>query len=1136
MTSSAVLPGQTELSSVRTDRPHYFQSVARIGYQVANALAYAHARNVIHRDVKPSNLLLDLAGVVWIADFGLAKTQEAALTHTGDVVGTLRYMSPERFRGEGDERSDVYALGLTLYEMLVVRPAFDARDRLQLIDHIKNLDPPRPRLLDRSIPRSLETIILTAIHKEPKRRYQTAEAMAEDLRRFLADEPIKAKQISPLARLRLWGRRNPALATLLLVLALVAAGATATAFYLRATLDKSEANLHEANKAKLEGKHKLWLSYLSQAQARRMSRQPGQRFASLRAIQSALALPVPPDHSRDELRTEAIAALCLPDLELAHEGESKPVGAIGFAIDAAFERYAWADKDGNVRICRLRDDEELLRLPGGGPVDEYDGLQFSPDGRFLHQLYHTPRGIRSLLWDLDAPKPKAVLDDEHNGLAFRPDSQEVAVSYRNRTLRFLEPASGRELRRFTLDLMPIDRSLLWNPKLPQLLVHMKKSMRLVNVDTGATVKVEPPIPGGYSWAAWHPEGRLLAVGGETDRKIYLWDVPSGRLVMSALEAHNNRGVIVRFNHAGDRLLSADWSHSWHLWDTRSGRHLLNLPGAGPCLAFSSDDLFVATGWNCGARLYRFRRGKELRTLVHPGSTLGYDGGAFCLSPDGRVCAIANEDDGIALVDVARGEEAALLPLPRNGPLCFDSEGALWSYGASGLMRWPVTVDPNSGQRRYGPPEYYLGRTPGDPHGSSTDAQVVAIPNYGLGAFIFHRDSRRLLRLGPQEDVRRCAVSLDGRWVATGSHSLREGGGAKIWDARDGSHVKDLPVSSWCTVRFSPDGKWLLTSTSEGPRLWVAGTWEEGPNLNGMPSNPRGAFSHDSNLLALGDKPGVVRLIVPDSGKEIARLTAPEQTRLHPCCFTPDGTQLLAVGEESRILYIFDLLAIREGLAKLDQDWNAPPFSTAASGVASAPRDPSLLPPPPLAIHFDLGDVRQWAKANDLDQQAQAHALKKEHAKALAALRQAVELAPSLAVIQNNLAWLLLTGPKELRDPAQALAAARKAVELEPKETDYLNTLGVALYRTGQIAEAISVLERSLRKQGGQADPFDLFFLAMCHHRRGDAAKAKECYERACRWLEERRSKLLPDWREELNIFQDEAKTVLAQPPGQAVPE
>jgi serine/threonine protein kinase/WD40 repeat protein len=1120
--SSAVLPGQTELSSVRTDRPHYFQSVARIGYQVAYALAYAHARNVIHRDIKPSNLLLDVAGVVWIADFGLAKTQEGALTNSGDVVGTLRYMAPERFRGEGDERSDVYALGLTLYEMLVLRPAFGARDRLQLIDHIKNQDPIRPRLVDRSIPRNLETIVLTAVHKEPKRRYQTAEAMAEDLRRFLADEPIKAKQTGHLARLRLWSRRNPELAALWLVLALVAAGATATAFYLKATL------LH-VEEAELDGKHKLWLSYLSQAQARRMSRQPGQRFASLRAIQAALALPVHPDYSRDELRTEAIAALCLPDLEFAWKGRDKPLGASGFAIDSAFQRYAWGEKDGAVHICRLSDDKELLQLPGDGPVDDYGGLQFSPDGRFLHQFCNTARGPYPRLWDLDASKLKAVLEDDHNGLAFRPDGREFAVSYRNRTVRFFETASGRELRRFTLDITPDDRGLIWNPKLPQLLFSQRNSLHLLNVDTGTTRKVGPKVPGGYASVAWHPEGRLLAVSGELDRKIYLWDVPSAHLVIPPLDDHKHRGVVMRFNHAGDRLLSTDWSGSGHLWDVRSGRLLLTLPGFAVDLYFRADDRLVATReYSTGtAHLYHFRRGEELRTLVHHETSSGY-GNKVCLDAQGRFCAIGIEKAGVALVDIARGEETALLPLPGNGPLRFDSEGALWTYDSAGLLRWPAADDPQTGQRRYGPPKQFYGRTNGDLHGSSTDAQLVAIPNYGRGALIFHRDSERVLPVGPQEDVRNCAVSPDGRWIATGSHTLREGCGAKIWDAQEGRFVQDLPVLGLCGVCFSPDGKWLLTSAVEGPRLWAAGTWEEGPKLNGDQSNRRGAFSHDSTLLALGDKPGVIRLIVPDTGKEIARLTAPEQARLEPCCFTPDGTQLIAAGSETTTLHIFDLRAIREGLAELNLDWAAPPLPVPSRGADATP-----LPPSPLAIHFDLGDVREWAKANELVQQALVQTDKKEHTKALAALRKAVELAPRYAMAQNNLAWLLLTGPKELREPAKALSAARKAVELGSNQSSCLNTLGVALYRTGQYADAIPVLERSLREQRGQADAFDLFFLAMCHHHLGDPAKAKQCYTRACDWFQEHKGKLPRGWSEELTAFQDEAETVLSQTPGPA---
>jgi WD40 repeat protein len=260
----------------------------------------------------------------------------------------------------------------------------------------------------------------------------------------------------------------------------------------------------------------------------------------------------------------------------------------------------------------------------------------------------------------------------------------------------------------------------------------------------------------------------------------------------------------------------------------------------------------------------------------------------CLDPEGRAFAVAM-DEGIALVDVARGEETAVLPLPGNAPLCFDKEGALWTRGANGLLRWPVTVEAKTGKSRYGPPTLMLSKTCRDRHGSSTDAQVVAIPDYERGAVVFHRDSKHLLQLGPQQDVRNCAVSPDGRWVATGSHTLDKGAGAKVWDARDGRPVHDLPVGGTCGVLFSPDGKWLLT-TSDGPRLWAVGTWEEGPRLGGTPLNSWGAFAHDGKLLALGDTPGVVRLVATDTGVEIARLTAPEQTRLLPCCFTPDGTR------------------------------------------------------------------------------------------------------------------------------------------------------------------------------------------------------------------------------------------------------
>ena len=145
MPSSAVLPGQSDLSSAQSNRRAYYRSIAQIGLQTASALSYAHARGVVHRDIKPSNLLLDAAGVVWVTDFGLAKTADLGVTQTGDILGTIRYMSPERFRGQCDARADVYALGMTLYELLTLKHAFASPDRVALIEQIRHVEPRSPR-------------------------------------------------------------------------------------------------------------------------------------------------------------------------------------------------------------------------------------------------------------------------------------------------------------------------------------------------------------------------------------------------------------------------------------------------------------------------------------------------------------------------------------------------------------------------------------------------------------------------------------------------------------------------------------------------------------------------------------------------------------------------------------------------------------------------------------------------------------------------------------------------------------------------------------------------------------------------------------------------------------------------------
>jgi serine/threonine protein kinase/Flp pilus assembly protein TadD len=232
-TSTPRLGGESSSRSSTRSR-HYIRTAAQLGAQVADALDHAHTRGILHRDIKTANLLLDGLGQLWVTDFGLAQMQgNPGLTLTGDVVGTLRYMSPEQALAKRvviDGRTDIYSLGVTLYELLTLRPAIDGPDRAEILRKIAQDEPAPPRKLNPAIPRDLETILLKAMAKEPSGRYGTARELADELRRLLDDKPIRARRPSLLDRAAKWARRHHAVVATgvvgLLVVAAILAGGT----------------------------------------------------------------------------------------------------------------------------------------------------------------------------------------------------------------------------------------------------------------------------------------------------------------------------------------------------------------------------------------------------------------------------------------------------------------------------------------------------------------------------------------------------------------------------------------------------------------------------------------------------------------------------------------------------------------------------------------------------------------------------------------------------------------------------------------------------------------------------------------------------------------------------------------------
>jgi serine/threonine protein kinase len=304
--SESTVPVARLTTERRAGGPAHFDWVAGLGRQAALALEHAHQTGVVHRDVKPGNLLLDPRGQVWVTDFGLALVAgDSGLTVTGELLGTLRYASPEQAlgrRGVVDHRSDVYSLGATLYELLALRPPFDGRDRHELLRQIADAEPPPLRSINPAIPVVLETIVLKALRKDSADRYATAQEFADDLQRFLDRRPILARQPGFAERFRVWARRHPAaLLTGAVALLLVTAGSLLSAALVGAEQERTRAEQRRTEEAYRRERQRAQEAEARFVLARRavdelfrvseeeLADRPGQELLRKRLLRSALA-------------------------------------------------------------------------------------------------------------------------------------------------------------------------------------------------------------------------------------------------------------------------------------------------------------------------------------------------------------------------------------------------------------------------------------------------------------------------------------------------------------------------------------------------------------------------------------------------------------------------------------------------------------------------------------------------------------------------------------------------------------------------------------------------------------------------------------------------------------------------------